>query len=193
MGCKARGLRQNGYDVAYSSAGNDHIITNTIRQDKTDVTVVKAWENVPAEVNHPSRVKVFLKVDGVKVTGSEQTLTAAAGEDGTPAWTYTWKDLDVYALGEGEDGHEIRYTVEEEGTYAAAARDGEEGVMVKLERGDGNQFYRVTTSTSEDGTAVTLTNTYEKTDRYCYRTITASCRAAPRLPAVLRMVPRTSA
>lgn len=77
-----------------------YLIENKHTADVVSVKVNKKWEN-GENPNPPASISVYLMADGVKVAGSEQTLTA-------PDWTYTWTDLPKTA-----SGKEIVYSVGE--------------------------------------------------------------------------------
>ena len=87
----------------YTTHTDGQVITNVYSPDKTEITVVKDWEDDnDRDGMRPSEVKVHLLADGVdKVTA---VLNAANH------WQWTFTDLDIY----NEEGDEIDYDVQEE-------------------------------------------------------------------------------
>ena len=107
---------------------------NTHTPQSTSVTVEKKWEDKNnQDGKRPDAVMVTLMANGT-AEGNAVKL-----EDNNQ-WTHTWKDLPVY-----QGGVAIAYTVEE-----SAVNSGDlEGYSLTP-----------STATSDDGTTITLTNTY---------------------------------
>ncbi len=80
------------------------ISPTAMRQEKTSVTVTKAWADNDDRGGHrPKEIKVQLKADG---ENSGEEITPECREQ----WTYTWSDLD-----QKKAGKDTAYTVEETG------------------------------------------------------------------------------
>ena len=90
-----------GYTKSISADGMT--ITNTYTQQKTSVSVTKAWnDNDNNDGIRPDNVKVQLYADGTAVSGKTLTLSA------DNSWKGTFTDLPVY-----KNGKAITYTVKE--------------------------------------------------------------------------------
>ncbi len=97
-------------DISPDESGEyDYIITNTHAQDKTDLNVIKSWDDDDDQDGiRPTEITVTLYANGepaLDENGNEITLTLTAAD----GWTGAFTDLDVY-----ENGERIIYTVEEE-------------------------------------------------------------------------------
>ena len=89
-------------ELGYSTLINGTTIINSYTPGKTNVTVVKAWNDAEnQDGTRPDAVQVQLYADGSK-KGSEVTLNEKNG------WTYTWEGLDLK-----KSGKNITYTVKE--------------------------------------------------------------------------------
>ena len=147
------------YTATYTGAYGA-TITNTIVQDNTvSIPVEKLWENMDAhgygvQADYPASITVQLYADGNIVDG--KTLTLTANDDATLNWKGAFTGLPEFALGTGEDGHRIAYTVKEVG---------ENNNSVTYE-GDA---FTVTYGTNANG--LTITNTFVTPSAYYYRII----------------------
>lgn len=89
-------------ELGYSTVIDGTTIINSYTPGKTNVTVVKAWNDAENQDGiRPDAVKVQLYAGGSK-KGSEVTLSEKNG------WTYTWEGLDLK-----KSGTDITYTVKE--------------------------------------------------------------------------------
>ncbi len=120
-------------------------VTNTHTPNTVNVTVTKVWDDGnDADGLRPATVTLRLLADGKEVgtatLGSRQgdpNGTAATGQTGSQAWTYTWNDLPQKA-----GGQDIVYSVEETNVP------------------DGYRSNTVTTSANNEVT-ITITNTHK--------------------------------
>ncbi len=99
------------YEVVYGNgeyARNGEAITNVHVTEKTEVSVLKVWDDKDdQDGKRPESVTFTLYGDGKEI--GSITLDGAIDEDGEfEEWKATWKDLVKY-----EDGVEIEYTVKE--------------------------------------------------------------------------------
>ena len=96
----------DGYNLSDTSE-SDGVTTlkNTHTPEKADVVVTKKWEDSDNEEGlRPDEISIHLFANGEEI---EATPEIVKNEDNT--WTFTYKDLDVYA-----NGDEIEYTVTED-------------------------------------------------------------------------------
>lgn len=147
------------YKVTSTSTEYGTAFTNTVLQDNT-VTVdgEKFWAGAPVAFTAPE-ITVELWADSVKI--GAQTVGETA-EDGTRDWTFFFGNLPKYAL--DSDGHEIVYSVKEQGAANGTA------LFVQ----DNKEYYfSVTggTEIAEGGRAgyYDLTNEHSRTDVYSYK------------------------
>jgi Mg-chelatase subunit ChlD len=139
----------NGFDSAIPSTGGNGelVLTNRVAQEKVSVNGTKYWnDHSNAYESRPESIEVELYKDG-EATGITQTVSAVTDpETDAVSWDFSFTELDKYALGEGENGHEIVYSVKEVG---------EENGFVTC----GSFTYKVEYSSSDFSITNTLTDT----------------------------------
>ncbi|MGI6260325.1 MAG: Cna B-type domain-containing protein [Acutalibacteraceae bacterium] len=94
------------YTATDGTAGNQYTVTNTIKQQKTSVSVRKEWV-VPNGMQKPA---VVISLNNGSQSVATVTLDGVVDEKETTAWQYTFANLDVYDL---TTGAAINYTVSE--------------------------------------------------------------------------------
>ena len=146
-----------GYTVSYEGgetatyAVDGGVITNT--QDKTELSVIKAWVNADGSTTAPDGAEVTFTLHAgdnttnytVTLDGTADTAVTGTGGYESAAWTATFVNLPKYKIEEGKEV-EIQYTVSESGEWPG---------------------YTVIYPNATAGIAVdgeTITNTQEKTE-----------------------------
>ncbi|MBQ1422603.1 MAG: Cna B-type domain-containing protein, partial [Firmicutes bacterium] len=132
-----------GYTVSYEGGENvtyavdNGKITNT--QDKTELSVIKAWKNADGSTTAPDGAEVIftLFADGAETDyavtldgNADTTAPTVTGGYESEAWKATFVNLPKYKLENGEKV-EIQYTVKETGSWAGyeVIYEGEDAVF----------------------------------------------------------------
>ena len=140
----------------YTTEVNGYNVTNTYTPGKTDVSVIKSWDDADdQDGKRPESIQVQLYADG-EAYGAPVTLRASDNPDDN--WKYTWTGLD-----ERSEGKEIEYTVKEVGETAGKINfDGTEYQVTYA--GDAVTGYTITNGYTPGKTSISVTKSWDDAD-----------------------------
>ena len=140
----------------YTTEVNGYNVTNTYTPGKTDVSVIKSWDDADdQDGKRPANIQVQLYADG-EAYGAPVTLRASDNPDDN--WKYTWTGLD-----ERSEGKEIEYTVKEVGeTDGKINFDGTEYQVTYA--GDAVTGYTITNGYTPGKTSISVTKSWDDAD-----------------------------